>query len=129
MLRYQPCSKNPADYFSHTPVLTADDKTSHESRVADESVNFVLHHMVPKSMTLHEMKTATRADPTLQAVMNAVHLNQWHPSQDYSGDGSAFQILKAVRDELSISDEHNVLLHGTQVIIPVTPAASHRYHP
>lgn len=39
---------------------------------AEEYVNFFSSHSIPKAMTLDEVKEATKKDPNLQAVIQAV---------------------------------------------------------
>lgn len=117
-LKYRPGTDNPADYLSRHPAEKADAKTRHESRVADEYVSFLLSNLVPKAMTLREITDATKADPTLQAVISAVRTGQWHAPQGHDIDITSFNILKTVRDELSFSEEHNVVLRASQIVIP-----------
>ena len=47
-LRYQPGDGNPADFLSRHPVEKAENKTKHEKTVADDYVNFLVNHTIPK---------------------------------------------------------------------------------
>ena len=75
-VQYQPGSDNPADFMSRHPLPSS--PTSHEERCAEEYVNFVSMHAVPKTLTLEEIKEATKADITLQAAIQAIQTKQWH---------------------------------------------------
>lgn len=117
-LKYRPGSDNPADYLSRHPTENANATTRHESKVADEYISFLLSHTVPKAMTLQEITEATKTDPTLKAVTRALKSGQWCTPHDFDIDITSFNIFKTVRDELSFSDEHNVLLRSSRIVIP-----------
>ncbi|KAK7112338.1 hypothetical protein V1264_011807 [Littorina saxatilis] len=117
-LQYQPGSKNPADFLSRHPVQASDAQSTHASKVAEEYIRFLIDHTIPKAMTLAEVAAATSNDKTLLAVINAIQYNQWHPPTDTAVNSSAFQIFKRVRDELSVSEEHGILLRNQRIVIP-----------
>ncbi|CAB3993403.1 Hypothetical predicted protein [Paramuricea clavata] len=62
-VQYQPGSDNPADFIFRHPLPSS--PTSREERCAEEYVNFVSMHAVPKALTLQEIKEATKSDTTL----------------------------------------------------------------
>ena len=93
-------------------------KTSRESRIADEYINFLTFQCIPKAMTLQEISEATQSDSTLNAVIRALQTNNWHIPQDFRVDVSAFQVFKHIRDELSCNDAHYIVLRGSQIVIP-----------
>ncbi|KAL8562268.1 hypothetical protein ACOMHN_037224 [Nucella lapillus] len=117
-LRYRPGDNNPADFLSRHPVGKADAMTSHMAKIADEYVNLMANHSVPKAMTLDEIANATEYDPTLKAVIKSVQTGFWHTPTDTYIDVSSYQILKTVREELSVQNNGQVLLRGTQLVIP-----------
>ena len=47
-------------------------RTTVEERIADNNVNFIINHTVPKSMTLQEIKDATKGDVTLMKVQECL---------------------------------------------------------
>ncbi|KAL8593283.1 hypothetical protein ACOMHN_009936 [Nucella lapillus] len=117
-LRYRPGDNNPADFLSRHPVGKADAMTSHMAKIADEYVNLMANHSVPKAMTLDEIANATKYDPTLKAVIKSVQTGFWHTPTDTYIDVSSYQILKTFREELSVQNNGQVLLFGTQLVIP-----------
>ena len=117
-LRYKPGKSNPADFLSRHPVHSADTQSTHEAKVAEEYIKFVISHTVPKAMTLEEIIEATKSDPTLQAVKSAIKCNQWHLPVDSSVDISAFQIFKTVKEELSVCNENGIILRKDRIVIP-----------
>ena len=120
VLKYKPGDNNPADFLSRHPVTPAKVKTTHEAKVADEYVNFLLDHATPKAVTRKEISTATTQDPTLQAVMQALKTGQWNLPKDNSIDNTSFLILKTVRDELSLCDQSDAILRGSRIVIPLS---------
>ena len=75
--------------------------------VADEYVNFIAGHSVPKSMTLEEIQEATSGDPELQAVIKAVETGKWRRDSPYH----------KVRQELTITTD-GIVLRGHQIVMP-----------
>ena len=116
-LKYRPGSDNPADFLSRQPVGNADDKSSREAKVAEEYVNFLVNHSVPKAVTLQQVADATKEDQTLQAVIHSLKTELWHMPTCVP-DEDSFQIFKSIKSELAFSEEKGVLLRGTQLVIP-----------
>ena len=72
-------------------------------------------------MTVAEVKQFTLADPTLQAVIAALRNNSWHSTLQTPGTLVNSQNLHAlynVRDELSVSDDHDLVLRAHRLILP-----------
>ena len=118
VLVYKPGDQNPADFLSRHPVTSANTKTPHETKVAEEYVNFMINETTPKHLTSSEISTATRDDTTLQAVVRALKSDQWHVPNDSSVDVTSFLVFKTVRDELSFSDDSHIILRGRKTVIP-----------
>ncbi len=76
-ISYSPGKTNPADYLSRHPLATTHPSTASDQ--AEEYIAFLSDHTTPKAMTVSEVKQSTRADPTLQAVIDALRNNSWHP--------------------------------------------------
>jgi hypothetical protein len=74
---HQPGSTNPADFMSRHP-LTAIKSGDRTQKVADDYVNFVIANTIPKSMTIDEIKAATKTDSMLQKIIQIVQQGNWH---------------------------------------------------
>ena len=103
-VKYRKGDGNPADVLSRMPLPTQRQKVN----VADEYVNFIAAHSIPKSMTYQEIQSATQADQQLQAVIKASQTGTW-PAE--------LQRFHHLRQELTITAD-NVLLRGNRIIIP-----------
>ena len=103
-VRYRKGEGNPADVLSRMQLPTSTSKQN----VADEYVNFIAAHAVPKSMTLQEIEQATPVDQQLQAVITALKTGQWHPD---------IHRFYHSRSELTVT-ETNLLLHVTRIVMP-----------
>ena len=75
---YRKGACNEADYLSRHPVVIQNENLT--SRSAEEYVNYVTNSSVPKSMTLDEIKKATRNDPVLTKVKNSLKEGKWDKS-------------------------------------------------
>ena len=72
IVEYRPGKDNPAEYFSRHPVRTPT-KSSQEEKVAEEHINFVTAHALPKTVSLEEVIDASKTDVIIQAAMRALH--------------------------------------------------------
>ncbi|KAI4887658.1 hypothetical protein NFI96_025571 [Prochilodus magdalenae] len=63
---YRKGAENPADYISRHPVQAQTGKHTRATKVAEEYVNFLAQHVMPKAMTLAEIKEETLTDQVLQ---------------------------------------------------------------
>ncbi|KAJ8353312.1 hypothetical protein SKAU_G00208790 [Synaphobranchus kaupii] len=72
---YKAGKDNPADYMSRHPI--EGEACPRASHMAEEYVNFLVGHAVPKAMTLEEVQRETKQDPTLQEVMRLLSLGTW----------------------------------------------------
>ena len=115
-LTYKPGDTNPADFLSRHPVVRRE--TSHETRVAEEYISFIMNETTPKAMTLPEIARASREDPTLQAVRESLIRDQWQTPKNPSVDCTAFLIFKTIQNELSLCDDSDILLRGDKIVIP-----------
>ena len=125
-LRLQPYSanivyivglNNPADYMSRHP-LNQSKLTSREEKVAEEYINFLTNVVIPKAMTLKEVKLATQADATLQAVLEAIRVNSWHKTVDNSVNKQQFDAYKRIQSELSVNHAEGIILRQRRIVIP-----------
>ena len=74
-ITYSPGKTNPADYLSRHPLATTHPSTA--TKRAEQYIAFLADHATPRALTVEEVKQSTRDDPTLQAVIKAIHDNSW----------------------------------------------------
>jgi hypothetical protein len=113
-ISYSPGKTNPADYLSRHPLATTHPSTTSDQ--AEEYIAFLADYTTPKAMIVSEVKQSTRADPTLQAVIEALCNNSWQSTFETPSPLVNSQDLHAlynIRDELSVSDNHDLLLRST----------------
>ena len=53
-------------------------KRNADKTPAEEYVNFLPHHVIPKAMTMQEIQDATLADKTLQMLIDINEKNSWN---------------------------------------------------
>ena len=88
--------------------------------IAEDYINFIIDESVPKNISLDEIKTYTKHDELLQYVIDSVKTNDWHKTksklpENLSGD---YIMYYRVRQELSVSENSDVLLRGQRIVIP-----------
>ena len=75
-------------------------------------------------MTLQQIKDATHIDPTLQHAAHVIQANAWHAldttvfTKESNVDIRELKLLRNVKDELTVSDDKNLILRGTRIVIP-----------
>ena len=74
-LTYRPGkdAANPADFISRRP----DKSTPFPDNVAEHYVSYLCNNVIPKAMTLPEVKTKTKNDSTMQKPARAIETNDW----------------------------------------------------
>ena len=98
--------------MSRHPVVIQNENLT--SRSAEEYVNYVTHSSVPKSMTLDEVKKATRNDPILTKVKNSLKEGKWDKSDQ------SIKPFRLCEDELTYNSSQDILLKNTRLVIPTT---------
>ena len=115
---YRTGCDNPADYLSRHPQHDTK-PVSREEKIAEEYVNFVTNHAIPKAMTLEEVQTETKRDATLQAVKSSIQSGRWtHQSQDNGFDSIAYDAFAKVKTDLTLDVHNEVILRHNQLVIP-----------
>ncbi|XP_046328438.2 uncharacterized protein K02A2.6-like [Haliotis rufescens] len=110
---YRPGADNPADYLSRHPVQIC---ASHrEEKIAEEYINYVVTTAIPKTMTTDYVAKATRNDPVLQAVIQALNTGNWKSSNNVD---KVYDSLYKCRNELSVAMNNQILLKGAQIVLP-----------
>ena len=137
-LKYKPGKDNPADFMSRSPTPKTGNK-QRASHVAEEYVNLVIRESKPRAISENRVREETSRDHTLQVVMELIKTRQWGTINKYKNheqiDHSALQSFRSIQNELTISesDSGNIILRGTQIIIPYslqkeTIALAHEGH-
>ena len=120
ILRLQPYSfrviyksglTNEADYLSRHPIEVTK-KESLEECIAEEYINYIVGHTIPKSMTLKEIQQETKKDRVLQKVQKALDTGKWD-TQDKD-----IHPYKRCIEEITSNKTKDVLMKGSRIIIP-----------
>ena len=102
---------NEADYLSRHPIDVTK-KESSEEHIAEEYINYIIEHTIPKSMTLKEIQQETKKDRVLQKVQKALDTGKWD-NQDKD-----IQPYKRCMEEITSNKAKDVLMKGSRIIIP-----------
>ncbi|XP_073509147.1 tumor necrosis factor alpha-induced protein 8-like protein 3 isoform X1 [Phyllobates terribilis] len=121
-LRYEAGAGNPADYFSRhpTPQTTKDDIPA--TILAEEHINFIVAHSVPKAMTMEEIQQTVDSDHQLQLVIETVRSKNWSnflaEARLQTPDQTTYlTAFFNARHALSVPDS-NLLLRNNRLVIP-----------
>ena len=76
---YTDGNTNPSDFLSRHPCPETDNK--HETS-AENYVNLITTHAVPKAMTVKEIQDATKNDETLQHLVEIIRKQTWNSIND-----------------------------------------------
>ena len=110
---------NPSDFLSRYP---SPDVSRVEEESAEQYVNFVATHSMPKAMLLSEIKQATKADKTLQKLMEMIRSNNWTSltgdSNTENVDVSELKLFNRILQELTINETDDLIFRGTRIVIP-----------
>lgn len=106
---------NPSDFLSRHTSLT---ETKREERMAEDYVNFILSHAVPRAMTMAELQEATKSDATLQHLISVIRSENWSEPVEAEGvDQEQFRLFVHVKDA---NADSNLLLRGHRIVIPAS---------
>ena len=87
-------------------------------------IQFIAESATPKALTLQQIKDATNTDPTLQYVAHLIQKNTWHTvdttifTEKSAVDSRELKLLRNVKDELTVSNDKNLILRGTRIVTP-----------
>ena len=115
-IKYTKGTNNPSDFLSRHPCPKIE--TKHEMS-AEQYVNFLTTHAVPKAMTIQEIENATKTDKTLQRLIEIIHTQAWGSLTDPPIDGediSELNLFSKVRDELTINEQLGIILRGSRIV-------------
>ena len=110
VVQYKSGKDNPADYLSRHAKPSS--HTSPQAQSAEEYVNFVVNSVIPRAMSIDDIKQAAVKDTTYQTVLTAIRDNDW-PSQ-CDNEMTAYN---AVRDDLTVTDA-GLLLRDHRIVVP-----------
>ena len=99
-------NQNPSNFLSRHPHSSEPKKPE---TMAEDYINFLSGHAVPKALTLSAIQKATRADQTLQQLAKMICTNQWD-EQDITGADLADLLFRKVKDNLTVNHENSVIL-------------------
>ena len=108
--------------MSRHPLPTTS-ATSREEKVAEQQVNYIIANAVPKSMSLDEIKAASKEDALLTLVMKAIKSEQWHKvlkEAPTSAIANELRSLHNVKDELTINTDFDLVLRNNRIVIPAS---------
>ena len=108
-MKYKPGPTNIADYLSRHPLPS---QPQRERLIAEEYVNYLVGHDVPKAMTLKEINLACQTDPVMQRLRQAITIGVW-PADDHD-----LMPFRKVQLELTAANDSDIILRGTRIIIP-----------
>ena len=115
-VKHLPGKENPSDYISRHPRFPP---TASQSQIAEDYVNFLTHHAVPKALTLSEIEEETQKDHTMQAVRSFIQQGNWPNFITYHNrkvNKDELMIFHKVREELKVCDK--VILKGNLLVLP-----------
>ena len=84
-----------------------------QSALAEEYVNFLTSHAVPKAMTLAQIQQATSEDPILQSLAEMIRTGKFEDI-----DQGELAQFKRVKDELTVNAEGNIILRDSRIVMP-----------
>jgi len=108
---FKPGKNNPADYLSRHTSTETPTEYDRTAQIAEEYINSVIHHAVPKSMTIDEIRAASLDDPTMQQLQSIIDAGRWDDRAD-----DAVSQYKHVFNELSSAD--GIILRQSRLVIP-----------
>jgi hypothetical protein len=97
-------ASNPADMLSRAPLEVQGDV----SNDAEEYVNYIVAHAVPKAVTAQEILEATATDPVLTKVKRSLQTGEW--------SGPETRPYELVSQEMCLKND--IILRGNRIVLP-----------
>ncbi|XP_047140946.1 uncharacterized protein LOC124816002 [Hydra vulgaris] len=107
---YQKGEKNIADFISRSCTPNEIHSESDKNEIT-AYVNFLVKKMVPKSISLEDIKTETATDINLITVKTALLSGKWH-------DNPILEPYRKFQNELI--DHDGIILRGEKIVLPKT---------
>ena len=121
---YRPGATNPSHLSRHPiPIHPGVNKCT-KPNLADEHVRFVAQNAVPIAISIEHLRTATKQDPTLQALTEMLQNNTWHSLATKYCNNSEIDLAKLrafakIQQELSLTAEvDNEFPQGNRLVVP-----------
>ena len=112
-VEYEPGSGNPADYLSRHPLkLNSEDMKNSDKR--EEVVCKITESMIPYSMSIDEIRNATRNDKVLQELIPMIG----EVGAERIKKNSKLHMYYNVFSELSVIND--LVLRGNQIVVPTS---------
>jgi hypothetical protein len=111
-MQYVAGKYNASDYLSRHPTDQAEAESTNQ---AELYVNFLVENTIPRSMTLPEVKDATRSDPVLTAVVEMIATGNWRKA-----DSPELKRFYLIRDELCLNADKDIVLRQNRLVLPVS---------
>ena len=113
-LRHRPGKTNPADVLSRQPLVTLE-----KNSIAEDYVNFLTNHSVPKSMSRQEIENVCRKGAEIQSLITAIRTGHWtgKPKRANSNNNIDLTPYQSIRNELTVSD-NGIVLRGNRLVMP-----------
>ena len=86
--------------------------------MAEDYINFLSCHAVPKALILSEIQKATRANQTLQQLAKMICTNQWDEQDITGADLADRKLFRKFTDDLTVNHDNSVILRGNRIVIP-----------
>ena len=109
-------SENPSDYLSRHP---SQETVKILEKAAEQYVNFISCHTVPKAMSLAEIKEATVKDKTLQLLVQCIRTGKWELVES-SCNIMELKQFKQICNELTVNADSNLILKGARILLPTS---------
>ena len=74
-------------------------------------MNFIINHTVPKSLTLQEIKDATKGDVTVTKVQECLKTGKWEEKD------TELKPYRLCAEELSVNQTGDLVLKGSRIVI------------
>ena len=91
--------------------------------MAEDYVNFLALHAIPKAMMIAKVQEETKADSTLQRLMEVIRSGKWNDlgaPQPSDVDASQMRQLFNVKHALAVNGDHNLILCGSRIVVPTS---------
>lgn len=88
--------------------------------MAEDYVNFLSLHAIPRAMTLAELQEATKADAILQYLIQVICSGEWSKLQSPQSDDvdrAQLKLFMNVKHELTVNSNSNLVLRGRRTSV------------
>ena len=112
VVRYEPGSKNPADYMSRHPLKSMNNLGT---KITEGYVNHISGRMSSDACTLKEIEEATMDDQELQDVIQCLKTGNWKCCEKKKN----MKLFRSIESELCVTND-GILLRNQRIVIPAS---------